>query len=214
MKIHPSILSANFLKLGEEIQMLNESDCDAIHVDIMDGTFVPNISFGMNILKTIRSVSTKPLDVHLMVDKPERYFDEFVECGADIITFHYENCTHVHRNIENLRKLDIKVGIAINPHTPVSVLSEIIDNVDIVCLMSVNPGFGGQKFIDNTYSKIQDINNLYKYLLNKPLIEIDGGVTLQNSKHLYRIGADILVAGNTVFSNENPKDVISKLKNY
>ena len=210
--IAPSVLSSDFLNLGSEIQMLNESDAKWIHIDIMDGMFVPNISFGFPVLEAINNISQKFLDVHLMIEKPERYLTKFKEAGANLITVHYEACTHIHRTIQEIKSLGCKVGIAINPGTPVSVLNEIIGLADLVLIMSVNPGFGGQEFIPNSIQKTKDVKALADKSGNVNLkIEIDGGVSSLNAKDLISAGANVLVAGNFVFKSENPKSTISDL---
>ncbi len=211
--VAPSLLSANFLKLGEEIKMLNESEADFIHIDVMDGIFVPNLTIGMPVLSQISKVSQKPLDVHLMIVQPERYIKEFYEAGSKIITVHFEASTHLHRTIQQIKSFGVKAGVSINPHTPVKSLEYIIREVDLVLIMSVNPGFGGQSFIDFSFDKIKEISQLKKDLSLSFLIEVDGGVGLNNAEALYKCGADILVAGNAVFSSENPKNTISKIKN-
>lgn len=214
MKKHiaPSLLSANFLNLENDIQMLNESQADWIHLDVMDGKFVPNISFGIPIIAAVNKIAQKPLDVHLMIEQPERYFSHFHKAGADIITFHYEASTHLHRSVYAIKELGIKSGIVLNPHTPVHLLNDIISDVDLILLMSVNPGFGGQKFIENTYQKIVQLKSLIAKTNANCLIEVDGGVNLQNAKNLFKAGADVLVAGNSVFSSSNPIDTIAQLK--
>jgi ribulose-phosphate 3-epimerase len=207
-EIAPSILSSTFLNLQDDIQMINDSEANWIHIDVMDGRFVPNISFGMPIIKNIRKVTNKLLDVHLMIVEPEKYISEFVNCGADLITVHYEACGHLHRTIQSIKDFGKKAAVAINPHTPISVLEDIISELDMVLIMSVNPGFSGQKFIENTYKKILKLRQLDQEIL----IQVDGGVTLQNSAKLFNCGANILVAGNTVFSSKDPKSTISSLK--
>jgi len=210
--IAPSILSADFANLGSEIAMLNESDAQWIHIDIMDGMFVPNISFGFPVLDAISKIAKKFLDVHLMIEKPERFLSQFKNAGANLITVHYEACTHVHRTIQEIKSLGCQVGIAINPGTPVSVLNEIIGLVDLVLIMSVNPGFGGQEFIGNSIKKTKDVKVLAENRGNRSLkIEIDGGVTDLNAKDLISAGANVLVAGNFVFKSMNPKLTISDL---
>ena len=210
--IAPSVLAADFTKLGEELQIINESNADWLHVDIMDGRFVPNISFGQFIVEFIKKVSDKPLDVHLMILEPERYIEEFRKAGADVITVHYEACPHLHRTLQQIKATGAKAGIALNPHTPISVLEDIIDDADLVCLMSVNPGFGGQKFIPQTLEKVRKLKNMIGDNYSSTLIEIDGGVSLENYQALLKAGADILVAGNSVFKAENPKLAIEQLK--
>ena len=210
--IAPSVLSADFSNLGSEIAMLNESDAQWIHIDIMDGMFVPNISFGFPVLEAIKKISTKFLDVHLMIEKPERYIKQFKNAGANLITVHYEACTHIHRTIQEIKSLNCQVGVAINPGTPVSVLNEIISLLDLVLIMSVNPGFGGQEFISNSIQKTKDVKTLAEKRGNKNLmIEIDGGVTDLNANDLIDAGANVLVAGNFVFKSKNPQLTISDL---
>lgn len=210
--IAPSILSADFGNLQRDIKMINESRADWFHVDVMDGVFVPNISFGFPVLKAIKKHARKPLDVHLMIVEPDKYLAAFADAGAAIISVHYEACTHLHRTIQNLRQLGVLAGVAINPHTPASFLSEVIASIDVVVLMSVNPGYGGQRFIKNTYSKIDDLKNLILQKNSSAKIEIDGGVDLKNAQLLIQAGADILVAGNTVFNSTSPLETISLLK--
>lgn len=210
--IAPSVLAADFTKLGAELQLINESNADWLHVDIMDGRFVPNISFGQFIVEFIKKASTKPLDVHLMILEPEKYIEEFRNAGADVITVHYEACPHLHRTLQQIKATGAKAGIALNPHTPVSVLEDIIDDADLVCLMSVNPGFGGQKFITQTLEKVRKLKKMIGENHSNTLIEIDGGVGLQNYQSLLKAGADVLVAGNSVFNAENPKLAIEQLK--
>ena len=210
--IAPSILSADFLNLGKDIEMINRSQAEWIHIDVMDGVFVPNISYGIPIVKAARKATRKILDVHLMIIQPERYFETFRDAGADMITFHYEASVHLHRSIAMIHELGIKAGVVLNPHTPVSVLSEILPELDMVLLMSVNPGFGGQKFITNTYSKIATLKQMIQAIGKNILIQVDGGVDLSNAPRLIQSGADVLVAGNTVFSSANPQETILKLK--
>jgi len=213
VQISTSVLSANFCNLQKEIEMINESASDWIHIDVMDGVFVPNISFGFPIIKAIKPITKKPLDVHLMIFEPARYIDQFVDFGADIISVHIEACPHLHRNIQQIRARGVKAGVALNPHTSISQLDNIIGDLDIVCLMSVNPGFGGQQFIQNSYNKILELKQLIKQKNSSAKIQIDGGVNIENSKKLIATGAQILVAGNCIFSSENPKKTIDKLKN-
>lgn len=210
--IAPSILASDFANLQKEITMINESNADWIHVDIMDGVFVPNISMGLPVVHAVKKHARKPLDVHLMIVQPERYIEAFREAGAAIISVHAEACTHLHRTIEQIKAAGAKAGVAINPHTPVTVLSEIITDIDLVCMMSVNPGFGGQKFIANTYNKIRELSALIAKKNAKVDIEIDGGVNEANAKELIDAGATVLVAGNFVFSSSDPKKTINKLK--
>ena len=210
--IAPSVLSADFANLGSEIHMLNESDAKWIHIDIMDGMFVPNISFGFPVLEAINKISTKFLDVHLMIEKPERYLTQFKNAGANLITVHYEACTHIHRTIQEIKTLGCQVGVAINPGTSITVLNEIIQLVDLVLIMSVNPGFGGQTFIPNSIQKTKDVKALANKCGNMNLkIEIDGGVSITNAKELISAGANVLVAGNFVFNSKTPKSTISDL---
>ena len=210
--IAPSILAADFANLEREVSMLNESQADWIHVDVMDGVFVPNISMGIPVVEAIKRHSKKPLDVHLMIVKPENYVEAFRKAGAEVISVHVEACDHLHRNIQQIKALGAKAGVAINPHTSIQTLESIIEQIDLVCLMSVNPGFGGQKFIENTYRKVDALKKLIRTSGSKALIEIDGGVNQDNAKPLLDAGADVLVAGNFVFSSSNPKDVIQRLK--
>jgi ribulose-phosphate 3-epimerase len=208
----PSILSADFANLQRDIEMINKSEADWFHVDIMDGVFVPNISFGFPVIKAIKKHAKKPLDVHLMIVQPERYIQEFKDAGADILSVHIEASTHLHRTIQQIKAAGMQAGVAINPHTPVSTLAEVIGDIDLICMMSVNPGFGGQKFIENTYSKIFTLKEMITNSGSKAKIEIDGGVDLLNASKLIQAGADVLVAGNTVFSASEPTLMISKLK--
>lgn len=210
--IAPSLLSADFGRLREEIEMINSSEADWFHIDIMDGVFVPNISFGFPILKFIHKYAKKPLDVHLMIVQAERYFERFKDYGANILTIHYEGCTHLHRSVYAIKELGMTAGVVLNPHTNISVLEDILNDLDLVLLMSVNPGFGGQKFIENTYSKVSKLKDLIKTRNIQTLIEVDGGVDLTNAGKLFHTGADILVAGNSIFSSSNPTDTISRLK--
>ena len=210
--IAPSLLSSNFLKLEEEIDMVNRSEADWFHLDIMDGLLVPNISFGFPVLDRIMKVAEKPMDVHLMIVDPDRYLDRFRASGADIITVHYEACAHLHRTIQAIKDSGAKAGVSLNPHTPVILLREVINELDLVLLMSVNPGFGGQKFIEQTYLKTRELKTLILDTNSETLIEVDGGVTLRNARSLIDSGVDILVAGNTVFSSEDPVETIHQLK--
>ncbi|MBU1012955.1 MAG: ribulose-phosphate 3-epimerase [Bacteroidetes bacterium] len=210
--IAPSLLSADFGNLKSDIELINRSKADWFHVDVMDGIFVPNISFGQPIIKQIKKHAQKPLDVHLMIIDPDRYFQDFKDAGADILTIHYEACNHLHRSIQAIKALGMKAGVVLNPHTPVHVLEDIITELDLVLLMSVNPGFGGQKFIENTFNKISKLKKLIKDNKANTLIEIDGGVTLQNAPKLINAGANVLVAGNTVFASQNPEQTIAELK--
>jgi ribulose-phosphate 3-epimerase len=210
--VAPSILSADFGNLQRDVELINQSNADWFHIDIMDGVFVPNISFGFPVLKAIQKHAKKPLDVHLMIVDPDRYALPFKEAGADTLTFHLEACTHLHRSIQNIKALGMKAGVAINPHTSIHLLEDCISDIDLVCVMSVNPGFGGQKFIENTYAKVTALKQLITTKQSKALIEIDGGVDLNNYKKLVACGADVLVAGNTVFGSANPLQTITHLK--
>ena len=211
--IAPSVLAADFANLQRDCEMLNQSEADWFHIDIMDGVFVPNISFGMPVLKAIGQHAKKPLDVHLMIVDPDRYIEEFAALNAAILTVHYEACTHLHRTIQKIKSCGMKAGVALNPHTPVSHLEDSIQDLDLVCLMSVNPGFGGQSFIENTYEKVKQLKGLIQDKKATTLIEIDGGVTDQNALALTQAGADVLVAGSFVFKSDDPKATIDNLKN-
>lgn len=211
--IAPSILSADFANIQRDVEMINNSEADWFHVDIMDGVFVPNISFGFPVVSAIKKHAKKPLDVHLMIVDPDRYLEQFKNAGADVLTVHIEACTHLHRTIAAIKQLGMKAGVAVNPHTSVSLLEDIIADIDLVCLMSVNPGFGGQKFIENTYQKIQKLRAMSKDVNPGLLIEIDGGVGAHNTTALVQAGANVLVAGNAVFAAADPKAMISELKN-
>lgn len=210
--VAPSVLSADFANLQRDIEMINKSEADLFHVDVMDGMFVPNISFGFPVIRAVKKHAKKPLDVHLMIQDPDRYTAQFKEAGADILSVHIEACPHLHRTVQNIKSMGMKAGVAINPHTPASALEGIIDEIDMVCMMSVNPGFGGQKFIENTYNKIIALKQLIIDRQAKVLIEIDGGVDLNNYRKLVDCGANVLVAGNTVFSSANPTKTIAELK--
>ncbi len=210
--VAPSLLAANFLQLGKEVEMVNHSEADLFHVDVMDGHFVPNISFGFAIIKQIKSIAKKPLDVHLMISDPDRYLEDFKNCGADWLSVHYETCTHLHSTVSEIRKLGMKPGVVVNPHNNVELLEGILPDVDFVLLMSVNPGFGGQKFISATYTRLQKLSEMRKALNPKLLIEVDGGVDQHNAATLIKAGANILVAGSAVFNAPNPTEYISRLK--
>jgi len=209
--IAPSVLAADFSNLQRDIEMINESEADWFHIDIMDGVFVPNISFGMPVLRDIKKHAKKTLDVHLMIVNPDQYIETFYKLGADILTVHLEACTHMHRTIQAIKATGMKAGIALNPHSSVNQLKDVIKDIDVVCLMSVNPGFGGQSFIENTFDKIKELKDLIQSTGSDCQIEIDGGVTNKNAKKLVQAGANILVAGSYVFKNSNPTETISKL---
>ncbi len=211
--IAPSILAADFGNLQRDIEMVNQSEADWFHLDIMDGVFVPNISYGMPVISVIKKHATKPLDVHLMIVQPERYISTFKKVGADILTVHYEACTHLHRTIQEIKAEKMLAGVSLNPHTPVSVLEDIIHDLDLVLIMSVNPGFGGQSFIENTYKKIEQLHKMIAERKAKTIIEVDGGVNDVNIKKLEHAGATAFVAGSFVFGAKNPGEVISRLKN-
>jgi ribulose-phosphate 3-epimerase len=210
--IAPSLLSSNFLRLEEDCKMLNESEADWFHLDVMDGRFVPNISFGFPIIEHIRKATTKVCDVHLMILEPERYAEAFKAAGADQLSVHIEACVHLHRNIQQIKSLGMKAGVAINPHTPVSSLQDVLGDIDLVCMMSVNPGFGGQKFIPRTLDKIRELRRMIDDNKLNVIIEVDGGVTLENAGDIIDAGAHALVAGNTVFRSGDPQKTISQLK--
>ena len=210
--ISPSVLSCDFANIQRDVEMINNSSADWFHVDVMDGVFVPNISFGFPVIEAIKKHATKPLDVHLMIANPDQYILEFKKVGADILTVHYEACTHLHRTVQLIKESGMKAGVAINPHTPVSLLEDIIEDLDLVLIMSVNPGYGGQKFIKNTISKVLQVKKMILEKNTKTLIEVDGGVNLETAVELLNAGTDVLVAGSFVFNSENPKETIAKLK--
>jgi ribulose-phosphate 3-epimerase len=209
--VAPSMLSADFANLQKDVEMVNQSKAPWFHIDVMDGVFVPNISFGFPVIKAIHKYAKKPLDVHLMIVQPERYIEEFKNAGAHVLSVHYEACTHLHRTLQQIKTAGMKTGVALNPHTPVSVLEDVLADTDLVCMMSVNPGFGGQKFIENTYKKVVQLKQMIKDKGCQTLIEIDGGVDLNNYQKLLQAGADVLVAGNTVFSSPDPIKTIEQL---
>lgn len=211
--IAPSLLAANFLNLQADCDLLNKSAADWYHLDVMDGRFVPNISFGPMLIEFFRKATSKICDVHLMIAEPEKYTEAFHKAGADILTVHYEACTHLHRNLQQIKQLGMKAGVAVNPHTPVQLLSDMLPEIDLVCIMSVNPGFGGQQFIPHTLKKVGALKSIINKLGASTLIEVDGGVTLENAPALVAAGADVLVAGNTVFKSANPLATIQQLKN-
>ena len=212
VKIAPSMLAADFANLERDIHMVNQSEADWFHLDIMDGVFVPNISFGMPVLKAMAQHTKKTLDVHLMIVDPDRYIETFAQIGADILTVHAEACTHLHRTLQAIKDAGMQAGVALNPHTPVSVLEDVINAIDVVCIMSVNPGFGGQKFIQNTYAKVRKLRAMIEAHKSATLIEIDGGVNATNCTDLVEAGADVLVAGSFVFSSKNPLETIKNLQ--
>ncbi|HSV12058.1 MAG TPA: ribulose-phosphate 3-epimerase [Hanamia sp.] len=210
--IAPSLLAADFLHLSSECEMLNESKADWFHLDVMDGRFVPNISFGMSVIKQIRKTTDKFFDVHLMILEPEKYVEEFKDAGANSLTIHQETCPHLHRNIQQIKSLGMNAGVAINPATPVSFLHDIIADIDLILIMSVNPGFGGQSFIPHSIQKIREVKTLINQTNSAAKIEVDGGISLKNAADIVKAGADVLVAGNAIFSSENPKETIAKMK--
>jgi ribulose-phosphate 3-epimerase len=211
--IAPSVLSADFLQLSRDVQIINNSTADWFHLDVMDGRFVPNISFGLPVIAAIKREAQKTLDVHLMIEDPGNYAEAFAKAGADILSVHIEACPHLHRNLQQIRSLGMKTGVAINPHTPVQSMFDVLHDIDVVCMMSVNPGFGGQKFIEHTLTKIKDLKAEINRRSLNTLIEIDGGVTLENAASIVAAGADVLVAGNTVFASDDPTATIAALKN-
>lgn len=211
--IAPSMLSANFLELGKAVEMINESEAQWIHLDVMDGEFVPNISFGIPVVKAVKTTAKKVVDVHLMIVQPDRYIDDFHAAGAEVLTVHAEACTHLHRTIQKIKSLGMKAGVCLNPHTPICVIEEVAEMIDVVMLMSVNPGFGGQKFIENSLDKVRRLKAMLSEKGSNALIEVDGGVCVDNAKALFDAGADVLVAGNAVFGAKDPKDMIHKLLN-
>ena len=210
--VAPSILSADFNNLGKDIELINRSEADYIHFDVMDGVFVPNISFGIPVIQQVNKIAEKPLDVHLMIVNPDNFVEAFVKAGASIITVHYEACTHLHRTIQHIKSFGIRASVCLNPHTPVAVLEDIIHDLDMVLLMSVNPGFGGQEFIENTYKKVRQLRKMIDDINSDCLIEVDGGINYETGKKLLQAGANVLVAGSFVFKSDDPEATISGLK--
>ena len=210
--IAPSVLAADFANIQRDFEMINNSNADWFHIDVMDGVFVPNISFGMPVISAMKKHAKKPLDVHLMIVNPDQYISTFKNIGADILTVHYEACSHLHRTLQAIKAEGMKAGVALNPHTPIHLLEDIIHDIDLVCIMSVNPGFGGQSFIEHTYDKVKELKSLINKKETSTLIEIDGGVNINNAKALLDAGADVLVAGSFVFKSENPELTIQELK--